>query len=125
MTLTWPEALSRVTGQPVPADMRRIVETMARSQMREFFADRPQQIERRFDRTGWQQRPSVAASRPSEAAGRSAQRCPGTSVARASHFIRLQRRSAYPASGNGPRSGCPGWSEARDAVRNNEQLVAR
>jgi hypothetical protein len=47
VALTWPEALSRVTGQPVLTDTQRILEShgQTRGQMNEFFADRPAQIE--------------------------------------------------------------------------------
>jgi hypothetical protein len=47
VALTWPEALSRVTGQPVLTDTQRILEShgQTRPQMQEFFADRPAQVE--------------------------------------------------------------------------------
>jgi hypothetical protein len=47
VALTWPEALSRVTGQPVLTDTQRILEShgQTRPQMQEFFADRPGQID--------------------------------------------------------------------------------
>jgi hypothetical protein len=56
VALTWPEALSRVTGQPVLTDTQRILEShgQTRPQMQEFFADRPAQIDQaargEFDR---------------------------------------------------------------------------
>lgn len=45
--LTWPEALSRVTGQPVLTDMMRVLEShpQTRPQMSEFFARRPEQVQ--------------------------------------------------------------------------------
>lgn len=47
VTLTWPEALSRVTGQPVLTDTQRILEShpQTRTQMQTFMADRPQQVD--------------------------------------------------------------------------------
>lgn len=47
VALTWPEALSRVTGQPVLTDMQRILEShgQTRGQMSEFFAGRAGQVE--------------------------------------------------------------------------------
>lgn len=47
VNLTWPEALTRVTGQPVLTDTQRIIEShgQTRPQMQEFFADRPQQLQ--------------------------------------------------------------------------------
>jgi hypothetical protein len=45
--LTWPEALSRVTGQPVLTDMMRVLEShpQTRPQMSQFFAQRPEQVQ--------------------------------------------------------------------------------
>jgi hypothetical protein len=45
--LTWPEALSKVTGKPVLTDMQRIIESAARTRapMQAFFGERPAQIE--------------------------------------------------------------------------------
>jgi len=47
VALTWPEALTRVTGQPVLTDTQRIIEShgQTRPQMQEFFANRPAQID--------------------------------------------------------------------------------
>jgi hypothetical protein len=47
VALTWPEALSRVTGQPVLTDTQRILEShgQTRAHMQDFFADRPAQVE--------------------------------------------------------------------------------
>src|SRR6185369_2692977 len=47
VALTWPEALSRVTGQPILTDTQRILEShgQTRPAMQEFFAGRPQQVE--------------------------------------------------------------------------------
>lgn len=47
VALTWPEALSRVTGQPVLTDTQRILEShgQTRGQMSEFFANRAGQVE--------------------------------------------------------------------------------
>ena len=46
--LTWPEALSQVTGQPVATDLQRILESNSRTrnQMQEFMAPRAGEIER-------------------------------------------------------------------------------
>jgi hypothetical protein len=58
VALTWPEALTRVTGHPVLTDTQRILEShgQTRPQMQEFFADRPAQVEEaartEFDRLG-------------------------------------------------------------------------
>jgi hypothetical protein len=58
VTLTWPEALTRVTGQPVLTDTQRILEShgQTRVAMNDVLADRPAQIERaarnEFDQIG-------------------------------------------------------------------------
>lgn len=129
VTLTWPEALSRVTGQPVLTDMQRIVEShgRTRSQMQEFFADRPQQIERaarsEFDRTGpAAAQPSMLGQQASEAAGEVLNDVRGH-INRASEpfYQAAEGVLLTPAEMSHVRA-IPGWSEARDAVRNNEQL---
>lgn len=45
--LTWPEALSRVTGKPVLTDMQRILESSptSRTGMQDFMGARPKQVE--------------------------------------------------------------------------------
>lgn len=47
INLTWPEALSKVTGQPVLTDMQRILESHPRSRthMQTVMADRPNQVQ--------------------------------------------------------------------------------
>lgn len=44
--LTWPEALSHVSGRPVLSDTQRILESAptSRNRMQDFYADRPQQF---------------------------------------------------------------------------------
>lgn len=46
--LSWPEALSKVSGRPVLTDAQRVLESapQSRTRMQEFFADRPQQFDR-------------------------------------------------------------------------------
>jgi hypothetical protein len=48
ITLTWPEALSRVTGKPVLTDMQRLLESSAetRGAMGDVLAHRPEQFDR-------------------------------------------------------------------------------
>lgn len=58
VALTWPEALTRVTGQPILTDTQRVLEShgQTRAHMNEFFADRPGQVQNaartEFNRTG-------------------------------------------------------------------------
>lgn len=75
VALTWPEALSRVTGQPVLTDLQRVLEShpRTRSQLNEFFADRPASMENaartEFDRLGSvHQNPSMLGSEAGEVA---------------------------------------------------------
>lgn len=51
VALTWPEALTRVTGQPVLTDMQRVLEShgQTRHVMNDFFADRPGEVARAAD----------------------------------------------------------------------------
>jgi hypothetical protein len=46
ITLTWPEALSQVTGKPVLTDMQRVLEgaKQTRAKMQEVIGDRPAQV---------------------------------------------------------------------------------
>lgn len=45
--LTWPEALSQVSGRPVLSDTQRILESApgSRTRMQEFYSQRPQQVD--------------------------------------------------------------------------------
>ena len=45
--LTWPEALSQVSGKPVLTDTQRILESApaSRTRMQEFYAERPRQVD--------------------------------------------------------------------------------
>jgi hypothetical protein len=47
ITLTWPEALSQVTGKPVLTDMQRVLEgaKQTRAKMQEVLGDRPAEVE--------------------------------------------------------------------------------
>jgi len=49
VNLTWPEALSQVTGQPVALDLQRVLESnpTTRNRMQEFMAPRAEQVEGR------------------------------------------------------------------------------
>ncbi|BBB99401.1 hypothetical protein [Bradyrhizobium elkanii] len=125
VTLTWPEALSRVTGQPVLTDTQRILESHAqtRPQMQEVFSDRPAQIERaarqQFDQTG-----GIPAM-PSTL-GPQARDLSNNTLTDVRQRINQAAEPFYqnaegvlltPAEMSHVRS-IPGWTEARDAVRN-------
>jgi hypothetical protein len=125
VTLTWPEALSRVTGQPVLTDTQRILEShgQTRPQMQELFADRPAQIEqaarREFDNVG--QAPAYPSTIGPEA-GAAAQDTLGDvrktiNATAEPYYQRAAGVTLSPAEMTHVRA-IPGWTEARDAVRN-------
>lgn len=129
VALTWPEALTRVTGQPVLTDTQRILEShgQTRQRMNDFMADRPAAIENaaraEFNRTGaLHPNPSSIGAEASEAAGGVLDNVRGT-INRASEpfYQASENIRLTPAEMSHVRS-IPGWTEARDAVRNNEQL---
>lgn len=129
VSLTWPEALSRVTGQPVLTDTQRILESHAqtRPHMQEFFADRPGQVEqaarREFDQFGQPPAsPSTLGPQASELSNNTLTDV-RQSVNRASepYYQAAQGITLTPAEMSHVRA-IPGWTEARDAVRNNPQI---
>lgn len=129
VALTWPEALTRVTGQPVLTDTQRILEShsQTRPQMQEFFADRPAQVEgaarSEFDNLG-----NLPAS-PSTI-GPQARDVADNTLSGVRQQINQAAEPFYNAA-EGVRltpaemshvRAIPGWTEARDAVRNNPQI---
>lgn len=129
VALTWPEALTRVTGTPVLTDVQRILESHGRTRpvMDQFFAERPAAVENaaraEFNRVGTvHANPSSLGAEASEAAG--------NTLNNARQRINQATEPFYQASENirlTPAEmsyvrAIPGWTEARDAVRNNEQL---
>jgi len=129
VALTWPEALSRVTGQPVLTDTQRILEShpQTRPQMQEFFADRPGQIEQaarsEFDRLGSQSAaPSTLGPQARDLSNNTLNDVRGQ-INRASEpfYQAAEGIRLTPAEMTHVRS-IPGWTEARDAVRNNPQI---
>jgi len=127
--LTWPEALSRVTGRPVLTDTQRILEStpQSRTTMQNFFADRPQQIEGAT-------RAEIGNIAPRPASPTSIGREVGTAAEGAVNDVRgginTQARPFYQQAENvrlTPQEmrqvyAIPGYGEAAEAVRNNVQL---
>lgn len=125
VTLTWPEALTRVTGQPVLTDTQRILEShgQTRPHMQEFFADRPAQVENaarnEFDQIGnLPASPSTIGPQAREVADQTL----GGIRQQINHAAEPFYQAAEnvhltPAEMSHVRS-IPGWTEARDAVRN-------
>jgi hypothetical protein len=124
VALTWPEALSRVTGQPVLTDTQRILEShgQTRPQMQEFFADRPAQVERaardEFDRMAQMPAyPSTIGPAAGGAAQDTLNEVRGTINRTAEPYYQAAEGVLLtPAEMTHVRS-IPNWTEARDAVR--------
>ncbi|MCK1459230.1 hypothetical protein IVB34_12780 [Bradyrhizobium sp. 2] len=131
VALTWPEALSRVTGQPVLTDTQRILESHAqtRPHMQEFFADRPAQIEqaarREFDNIG------TVSPQPSNIGPQAASAAEDTITAVRAAINRATRPS-YDAAGqtlvpqavHAQAMADPLFARTLHEVRNNPELSA-
>jgi DNA-binding GntR family transcriptional regulator len=129
VTLTWPEALSRVTGQPVLTDTQRILEShgQTRPQMQELFSERPAQVEQaarnEFDQIGNHPAyPSTIGPQAGEAANETLTGVRQTiNNAAEPYYQNAANVLLTPAEMTHVRA-IPGWQQARDAVRNNPQL---
>lgn len=129
VALTWPEALSRVTGQPVLTDMQRVLESHAqtRPHMNDFFADRPAQVDRAALSELDQLAPGTA--RPSQV-GPAVGRAANEEIGDMRKAINAASEPFYKNSENvlltphemASVKQIPGYQEARDAVRNSPQL---
>jgi DNA-binding GntR family transcriptional regulator len=127
--LTWPEALSQVSGKPVLSDTQRILESApgSRTRMQEFYSQRPQQ----FDQAALNEFGQVAPGtrNPSQIGpqvGEAAQSHIGDvrgAINKASEpfYKAAEGVLLTPAEMSHVRA-IPGWTEARDAVRNNPQI---
>jgi hypothetical protein len=129
ISLTWPEALSKVTGQPVLTDLQRVVEShpKSRTQMQTFMSDRPAQVEgaarQQFDQVGSQHpNPSMIGPEASKTATGVLDNVRGR-INQASDPYYKQAESVLltPAEMSHVKA-IPGWTEARDAVRDNPQI---
>lgn len=129
VALTWPEALTRVTGQPVLTDTQRILEShgQTRPQMQEFFADRPGQVEN-FARSEFDNLGNLPAS-PSTI-GPQAREVADSTLSNVRQQINHATEPFYSASEGvllTPAEmthvrAIPGYQVARDAVRGNPQI---
>ena len=124
VALTWPEALSRVTGQPVLTDTQRILEShgQTRPQMQEFFANRPAQVDQaargEFDQMAQMPvYPSTIGPQAGEAANETLQGVRQSINSAAEPYYRnAESVLLSPAEMTHVRA-IPGWENARDAVR--------
>lgn len=129
VALTWPEALTRVTGQPVLTDTQRILEShgQTRPQMQEFFADRPGQIDRaardQFDQVGTvSPTPSTLGPQASELSNNTLTDVRQQINNAAEPFYQASEGVLLTPAEMSHVRAIPGYTEARDAVRNNPQI---
>jgi hypothetical protein len=127
VALTWPEALTRVTGQPVLTDTQRILESHAQTRpaMQEFFADRPGQLDRAA--RGELDRSFGPAAQDPSMLGPEASRAAETTINGVRGAINRATRPSYDAAGqtlvpnqvHAAMRDDPLFVEALDAVRND------
>lgn len=129
VALTWPEALSRVTGQPVLTDLQRILEShgQTRQRMNDFMAGRPAAVENaardEFSQMGSvHPNPSSLGHEASDVAGETLNGVRQTINRAAEPFYQAAEGILLTPAEMSHVRAIPGWTEARDAVRNNEQL---
>jgi hypothetical protein len=124
VALTWPEALSRVTGQPVLTDTQRILEShgQTRPQMQEFFADRPAQVEHaargEFDQMAQMPAyPSTIGPAAGGAAQDTLNEVRGVINRTAEPYYQAAQDVLLTPAEMTHVKSIPNWTEARDAVR--------
>ena len=127
--LTWPEALSQVSGKPVLSDTQRILESApgSRTRMQDFYSQRPQQ----FDQAGLDEfgrmapgtrTPSQIGPQVGEAAQSELGDVRKTINAASDPYYKAAESVALTPAEMSHVKAIPGWTEARDAVRNNPQV---
>jgi hypothetical protein len=124
VALTWPEALSRVTGQPVLTDTQRILEShgQTRPQMQEFFADRPAQVDQaargEFDQMAQMPAyPSTIGPAAGGAAQDTLNEVRGVINRTAEPYYQAAEGVLLTPAEMTHVKSIPNWTEARDAVR--------
>ena len=127
--LTWPEALSKVTGQPVLTDTQRILEShgQTRPQMESFFSQRPGQVENavrsELDNIGGQHpNPSNLGAEASATAGGALDDMRGHINAASAPFYHASESVLLTPAEMQQVKRIPGYQEARDAIRETPQL---
>lgn len=129
VTLTWPEALSQVTGRPVLSDMQRVLEgaKQTRARMQETIGDRPAQMRAAAEAEIANIAPPTAQpSTIGPAAGRAAEETLNAGrqvINRASEpFYDRAKTFRLSAAEMAPVRAHPGWPAAARAVRKDPQL---
>jgi hypothetical protein len=133
VTLTWPEALSRVTGQPVLTDTQRILEShgQTRAAMNDVLAPRPAQVEQ-ATRNELGQAFGPASQNPSMLGPQAQQAAEGT-LNQMRAAINRATRPSYDAAGqtlvpvqvHAAMIADPLFEDALNAVRNDPARNAR
>lgn len=125
ISLTWPEALSKVTGQPVLTDTQRILEShpKSRTQMQTFMADRPNQADNaarsQFDQVGSQHpNPSMIGPQASEAATGVLDNVRGRINAESEPYYKNAEAQLFTPQEFAQIKTIPGYTESLEAVRN-------
>lgn len=129
VSLTWPEALSKVAGQPVLTDTQRILESapQSRSTMQNFMGGRTGQV----DAAARSQFDNIAPAAPNPSAvGPAASRAAGAEIDSVRRRINQTAEPYYDAAAPvrlTPEEmarvrALPGYDEAVNAVRNDPQL---
>lgn len=131
--LTWPEALSQVTGRPVLSDTMRHLEAspgQVRDELSAFYGARPDQVEARVNAAAAELSPGAQA-RPSSV-GPAATQAATDALEGARRDINLATTPLYHAGETARitpaelayfQQSVPGFQEAADAVRNTPQLA--
>lgn len=127
--LTWPEALTKVTGQPVLTGTQRILESHAqtRPQMESFFADRPQQVEGAardaFDSLGSQHpNPSMIGPESSATATGVLNNVRSKINAASDQYYKNAEAQLFTPAEFSHITTIPGYKESLKAVRDNPQI---
>jgi hypothetical protein len=129
INLTWPEALSKVTGQPVLTDLQRVVEShpKSRTQMQTFMADRPAQVSQAatdaFDQIGTQHiNPSMVGPEASATATGVLDNIRGRINAASEPYYKNAEAQLFTPQEFAQIKTIPGYVESLAAVRNNPQI---
>ena len=129
VTLTWPEALSQVTGRPVLNDMQRILEGSKRTRatMQQALGDRPAQIAGAADQEVARiapptNQPSTIGPAAGETAESAVNDVREAINRRTQPFYDAAEREVLTPAEMRQVTAMPGWDEAVRAVRSDPQL---
>lgn len=122
--LTWPEALSQVSGKPVLSDTQRILESApsSRARMQDFYAERPRQVDQaalnEFDRIAPGTRnPSQIGPQIGEAARENIGDVRKTINAASEPYYKAAESQLFTPQEFAVVKTIPGYKESLEAVR--------